>query len=163
MPRSIVARRSPIHGTGVFALKDLPAEYRVIQYRGKLISHDEADERYGGTVDNGHTFLFILNDHYVIDANRHGNTARWMNHSCEPNCEAVLIESKDGDPAHDRMVLETTRAIRAGEELTYDYCIQVGEPLTAKLKRIWACRCGSPKCSGTMLAPKSQQSAWKKL
>ena len=157
MSRSIVVRRSPIHGNGVFAAADLPAGKSLIQYRGKLLRHAVADRRYGDNVETGHTFLFILNDHYVIDGNEGGNDARWINHSCAPNCEPVLLESKDGDPAGDRLFIETTRPVRAGEELTYDYGIELDQRYTRKLKEIWACRCGSPQCIGTMLAPKSRK------
>ncbi|TJY64960.1 SET domain-containing protein [Sinimarinibacterium sp. CAU 1509] len=154
MSRNIVLRRSPIHGNGVFAARDLPKGKRLIQYRGALRSHDEVDQCYGGDADSGHTFLFTLNEHYVIDGNVNGNVARWINYSCEPNCEAVLYESDDGDPAEDRVFIEAIRDIRAGEELTYDYGIVLEERHTPRMKKIWACRCGSDKCTGTMLKSK---------
>jgi len=97
--------------------------------------------------------LFTLNDDYVIDANHGGNTARWINHSCKPNCEAVLDEN-EADPKKSKVYIEAKRAIRPGEELTYDYGITLDEPHTARLKKIWACRCGAKNCTGTMLKPK---------
>lgn len=151
--RRLIARRSPIHGNGVFAGRDLPAGLELIEYKGKRISHDQADRRYAGGSETGHTFLFTLNEHWIIDANVEGNNARWINHSCDPNCQAVLHESPD-DPKQDRVIIETLRPIRAGEELTYDYGIRLDEPHTARLKKIWACLCGSPRCTGTMLRPK---------
>lgn len=151
MHRSIVVRRSPIHGSGVFAARDIPAGDTVIEYRGTVISHDEADNLHEGSVESGHTFLFTLNDDYVIDANRNGNSARWINHSCEPNCEAVMVEDEDGDRSRDRIFIETLRPIEQGEELTYDYGITLHVRHTPRLKRLWACRCGSDLCSGTML------------
>lgn len=154
MPRNIQLRRSPIHGNGVFAARALPKGMRLIQYRGTLRPHDEIDRCYGGDADSGHTFLFTLNDDYVIDANLGGNTARWINHSCDPNCEAVLHESPSGDPSRDRVFIETIRPIKAGEELTYDYGITLDEAHTPRMKKIWACRCGAADCSGTMLKPK---------
>jgi SET domain-containing protein len=157
MSRSILVRRSPIHGNGVFAAADLPAGKSLIEYRGKLLRHAVADRRYSGNVDTGHTFLFILNDHYVIDGNEGGNDARWINHSCAPNCEPVLLESKDGNPLRDRLFIETTRPVKAGEELTYDYGIELEQRYTRKLKDIWACRCGAEACIGTMLAPKARK------
>ncbi len=157
MARRIIARRSPIHGTGVFAATDLPAETRVIEYKGTQITHAQADRRYAGSADSGHTFLFTLNDRYIIDANVGGNVARWINHSCAPNCQAVTVEHPGGDPKRDRVVIETLREIRAGEELTYDYGIVLDEPHTARMKKIWACRCGAPNCTGTMLKPKRKQ------
>lgn len=153
MPRKIALRRSPIHGNGVFAVADIPAGTRVAEYRGRRLTHAQADRLYTDTIESGHTFLFTLNDRYVIDANVDGNVARWINHSCAPNCEPLLIEA-DGAPIRDRVVIEAKRDIRVGEELTYDYGITLTVPHTAKMKKIWACRCGARKCSGTMLKPK---------
>ncbi len=157
MSRSILVRHSAIHGNGVFAARNLPAEKSLIQYRGRLLTHAQADERYDGSLDSGHTFLFTLNDDYVIDANFEGNTARWINHSCDPNCQAVTIESTDADPAGDRVMIETLRPIQAGEELTYDYGITLEVRHTQRMKRIWACRCGAHNCSGTVLKPKRKR------
>lgn len=159
MFRSYVVRRSPIHGNGVFAARDLPAGHTVIQYRGKLLTHDEADALYEGGVESGHTFLFTLSDEHIIDANQQGNAARWINHSCEPNCEAVIVEDKKGNHARDRIYIETVRAIRAGEELTYDYGIRLECRQTPRLKRLWACRCGMERCTGTMLKSRSGSKA----
>ena len=147
-------RNSPIHGKGVFAAADLPAGEFLIEYQGRRIRHDVADRRYGDDGETGHTFLFTLNDQYVIDANVGGNTARWINHGCDPNCEAVIEEDESGDPRRDRVLIQTLRPIRAGEELVYDYGITLDERHTPRLKRIWACRCGARKCTGTMLRPK---------
>jgi SET domain-containing protein len=153
MSRRIVARRSPIHGNGVFAAADLPADATLIEYRGRLLTHKQADRLYPGA-DTGHTFLFILNDSYVIDANVEGNVARWINHSCAPNCRAVLEEDAEGNKRRDRVLIETLRPIGAGEELTYDYSITLEERHTPRLKKIWECRCGAAQCTGTMLKPK---------
>ena len=154
MTRKIALRRSPIHGNGVFAVADIPAGTRLAEYKGKRLTHAQADKRYADTVESGHTFLFTLNDKYVIDANQDGNIARWINHSCAPNCEPQLIEDPAGRPERDRVVIEAKRAIRNGEELTYDYGITLTVPHTAKMKKIWACRCGKRNCTGTMLKPK---------
>jgi SET domain-containing protein len=157
MSRNILVRRSPIHGNGVFAATDLPAGKSLIEYRGKLLTHAVADDRYSDNVETGHTFLFILNDHYVIDANVDGNSARWINHSCAPNCEPVLQEAEDGNPKKDRLFIETKRPVKAGEELTYDYGIELDQRYTRRLRELWACRCGSANCTGTMLAPKAKK------
>ncbi|MCO5106855.1 MAG: SET domain-containing protein-lysine N-methyltransferase [Burkholderiaceae bacterium] len=154
MPARIVTRRSAIHGNGMFAAADIPAGTRLIQYKGKLLTHAESDALYGDGADTGHTFLFSLNDDYVIDANQQGNSARWINHGCAPNCEAVVDEDAGGDPRRDRVFIESIRDIRKGEELTYNYGIVLGVPHTRAMKRIWACRCGAPQCTGTMLQPK---------
>jgi SET domain-containing protein len=153
MPKRIAARRSPIHGNGVFALIDIPARTELIEYRGKRLTHAQADRLYANTSDSGHTFLFTLNDKYVIDAKSEGNIARWINHSCKPNCRALLEENAGGDPRKDRVLIETLHPLRAGEELTYDYGIVLEERLTPRLKAIWACRCGAPRCTGTLLKP----------
>ena len=159
MARPFKQRRSPIHGNGVFATADIPAETELVEYKGRLLTHAQADRLYDGTTDTGHTFLFTLNDRYVIDANVDGNVARWINHSCNPNCRAVIEENQEGRRSKDRVLIETLRTIRAGEELTYDYGISLGERLTPRLKRIWQCRCGDPDCTGTMLKPKRKRPA----
>ncbi len=157
MPTRIVTRRSPIHGNGVFAAADIPSGTRLIQYKGQLLTHAQSDRLYPGSADTGHTFLFSLNDDYVIDANRDGNSARWINHSCAPNCEAVVDEHAGGDARRDRVFIESIRDLRKGEELTYNYGIVLEQPHTPALKRIWACRCGAPQCTGTMLQPRRKR------
>ena len=154
MPRKIVARKSPIHGNGVFAVAPIRKGERVIEYKGRRRTHDEVDNDTGGDVDSGHTFLFTLNDDWVIDASYEGNDARWITHSCDPNCEAVIDEDEGGDTRKDRVFIEAIRDIRPGEELSYNYGITLAERHTPRLKKIWACLCGSPKCTGTMLQPK---------
>ena len=154
MPKKIVTRKSAIHGNGMFAVAQIKKGERLIEYKGRRRTHEDVDAGDSGDADSGHTFLFTLNDHYLIDANVRGNVARWLNHSCEPNCQAFLIESSNGDPRKDRVVIEALRDIAPGEELTYDYGITLAERHTPRLKKIWACRCGSKDCTGTMLKPK---------
>ena len=154
MPRKIVARRSAIHGNGVFAVEPIAKGERVVEYRGRRRTHADVDAGDSGDADSGHTFLFTLNDEYVIDANFDGNVARWINHSCAPNCEAVLEEHDGDDRTRDRVFIEAIRAIKPGEELAYDYGITLAEAHTPRLKKIWECRCGSKNCTGTMLKPK---------
>ena len=154
MPKKkIEARLSTIHGNGVFATEAIKKGERIVRYKGKLRTHEEVDEEYGEDDENGHTFLFTLNDDYVIDANVDGNIARWINHSCAPNCEAVLEENAKGKPHKDKVYIEAIRDIAAGEELSYNYGIVLSEPHTPAMKKLWACRCGAPKCTGTMLQP----------
>lgn len=153
MSSKIVQRNSKIHGQGVFATAPIKAGEEVIEYKGKLRTHKEVDEEYGGK-DTGHTFLFILNDTYVIDANIGGNVARWLNHGCAPNCQAFVIEHMSGDPRKDKVVIEAIRDIETGEELTYDYDIRIGEPITAEERLLWACHCNAPNCTGTMIKAK---------
>ncbi|GAA5077708.1 SET domain-containing protein-lysine N-methyltransferase [Lysobacter panacisoli] len=162
MPRKIVARRSAIHGNGVFAVAPIAKGERVVEYKGRRRTHEDVDAGESGDIDSGHTFLFTLNDEYVIDANFEGNTARWINHSCAPNCEAVLDEDDGDDRTRDRVFIEAIRDIKPGEELSYNYGITLAEKHTAELKKIWECRCGSRKCTGTMLQPKTPAKAKKK-
>ena len=142
--RRIVVRNSSIHGRGVFALRPIAKGTRIIEYKGKLITDDQADRRYGRLHENSsHTMLFSVDDGLVIDATRGGNSARWINHSCAPNCE---IEEEG-----QRIFIEARRDIRLGDELTYDYNLQIGEKHTKAAKREHACFCGSRRCRGTML------------
>lgn len=151
MSRPFRVRRSPIHGNGVFATRPIPAGTELIEYTGKLITRAEADELYD-EVYSGHTFLFTLHGDWIIDANRGGNDARWINHGCEPNCLPVLYEDEQ-DPLKDQIFILALRDIQKGEELTYDYGISFDIPYTEELKQIWACHCGTPGCTGTMLKP----------
>lgn len=159
MPSKVVARRSRIHGTGVFANAPIARGERIIEYKGRRRTHDDVDAGDEGAAESGHTFLFTLNDDYVIDGNSEGGVARWINHSCSPNCEAVLIEHEGDDRRRDRVFIEAKRAMKAGDELTYDYGITLGEPHTPQMKKIWACLCGSRNCIGTMLKPKRAKKA----
>ena len=145
--RRFAVRRSSIHGRGVFALMHIPRGARLIEYTGERMPFDEADRLYGEAQDgSAHTMLFAVDDDIVIDATHRGSSARWINHSCAPNCEAV---EEDG-----RVYIESRRAIRPGEELTYDYQLTVEERHTPRLKREHACCCGARRCRGTMLGRK---------
>jgi SET domain-containing protein len=154
MPSKVVARRSQIHGTGVFATADIAKGERIIEYKGVRRTHEDVDSSDAGDAESGHTFLFTLNDEYVIDGDMNGGVARWINHGCAPNCEAVLIEHPGDDRRKDRIYIEAKKAIKAGQELTYDYGITLGEPHTPRMKKIWRCLCGAKNCTGTMLKPK---------
>ena len=145
--RRFAVRRSSIHGRGVFALAPIRKGSRLIEYLGERMSHDEADDRYGEEHSNSpHTMLFEVDDKTVIDATQRGNSARWINHSCAPNCEAI----HEGD----RIFIEAIRKIRPGEELTYDYNLILEERHTPALKRAHACYCGARRCRGTLLGSK---------
>ncbi len=136
-----------MHGKGVFALQHLPAGTRIIEYVGEVIDWEEAQRRHPHDPSQpNHTFYFHVDADTVIDAAHGGNSARWINHSCAPNCHTV--EEKG------RIFIEALRPIAAGEELSYDYGLMVEERYTKKLKAEYACWCAAPTCRGTMLAPK---------
>jgi uncharacterized protein len=150
----IVVKNSRIHGRGVYAARRLKAGERIIEYKGERISWKEADRRPASDPDDPHhTFYFSLSDgKTVIDANVGGNAARWINHSCAPNCETE--ETDDG-----RVFVQAVRDIRTGEELNYDYSLMIDERITPTLKRNYACRCGAKDCRGTMLALRKRSNA----
>ncbi len=148
--RRIQVRRSGVHGKGVFALQDLAEGEVLIEYVGELISWDEAQRRHPhDPSDPNHTFYFHIDDGRVIDALHGGNVSRWINHSCDPNCES---DEQDG-----RVFIKALRNIRAGEELNYDYGLIIDEPYTRKLKAEYPCWCDAASCRGTLLAPKRRQ------
>lgn len=152
MLRRFTRRQSPIHGHGVFALCALPAAMRLLEYRGRRVPVSEVAERFGTTAASGHTFLFTLNAEYFIDGADGGNLARWLNHSCAPNCEAMVFVNINGIEARDRVFITTLRPIAAGEELTFDYAIEISGTDDAHTLQAWACRCGADNCRGSMLA-----------
>jgi SET domain-containing protein len=143
-PRTQV-RESGIHGKGVYAVRPLQAGDTVLEYKGEIITWQEALDRHPHDPEQpNHTFYFHLDDGHVIDGKYKGNSAKWINHSCDPNLEA----EQDGD----RVFLKALRDITPGEELFFDYGLVIDARMTAKLKKEYACWCGSPKCRGTMLA-----------
>jgi hypothetical protein len=137
-----------VHGKGVFARRPIAAGTRVMEYRGEIITWEEALRRHPhDPTQPNHTFYFHIDDERVIDGRVHGNAARWINHACTPNCESD--QDDDG-----RVWIEALRDIAPGEELFYDYGLVIDLRYTAKLKKEFECRCGTPDCRGTMLAPK---------
>ena len=152
-PRRIQVRKSGVHGKGVFALKPIARGERIIEYKGEIISWPEAQKRHPHDPQQpNHTFYFSLDDGtHVIDGGRGGNASRWINHSCEPNCAADEVDS---GPGQGRVFIKAKRKLKAGEELFYDYGLIIDERHTAKLKKEYACHCGSKRCRGTMLAVK---------
>ena len=142
-------RRSDIHGNGVFARRKIDAGERIVEYEGERITADESAiraEESGGPVN--HTFFFSLADGNVIDGGSGGNDSRYINHACEPNCEAY---EEDG-----RVFVYSLQEIEKGEELNYNYALIYEERHTAAVKKLFECRCGAPSCTGTMLAPKKR-------
>jgi uncharacterized protein len=145
--RPFEPRESAIQGRGVFATRKIEEGTRLIEYKGELVSDEEADIRYPFYDDERHhTFLFRLESGDAIDAGPSRSVAKYINHSCDPNCEAV---EEDG-----RIFIDAIRDIRRGEELVYDYNYVLDERHTAANKRLYPCNCGARKCRGTILASK---------
>jgi SET domain-containing protein len=142
-------RRSSIHGLGAFARKDIPKGTRIIEYVGEKITNAEADRRYDDdAMKDHHTFLFILNKRECLDATYEGNESRFINHSCDPNCEAIIPRG--------RIWIEAIKPIPAGTELLYDYAYDDDPEYTEKDLLFYACLCGSPKCRGTIVDTKKK-------
>jgi hypothetical protein len=147
--RRIQVRRSGVHGKGVFALQDIAEGETLIEYVGEVISWEQAQDRHPHDPnDPNHTFYFHVNEDKVIDALHGGNSSRWINHSCDPNCEA--------DEENERIFIKALRNIHAGEELNYDYGLIIDEPYTKKLLAEYPCWCGAKNCRGTLLSPKDR-------
>lgn len=137
-------RRSPIHGLGGFARRQIPRGTRVIEYAGEKISNAEADRRYDDeSMKRHHTFLFILNSRTCVDAAFEGNEARFLNHSCAPNCEAVIERG--------HIWIEALADIPADTELVYDYQYEDDPEYTEQDLTFYACHCGAPNCRGTIV------------
>ena len=145
--RRTQVRRSDVHGKGMYAVAPLASGEVVIEYTGEVITWREALRRHPHYPnDPDHTFYFHIDDKHVIDAKFGGNSARWINHACTPNCEAEEIDG--------RIFIKALRDIAPGEELFYDYGLIIDQRYTKKLKKQFECRCGTADCRGTMLAPK---------
>jgi len=130
----LVFQQSAIHGTGGFARRDIPAGTRIIEYVGQKISKAESLSR----CEESNQYIFSLNDHQDIDGNVEWNPARYINHSCTPNCDAELDE--------DRVWIVANRDIRAGEEVTFNYGFDLED------YKEYPCRCGATSCLGYMVA-----------
>ncbi len=140
-------RKSPLQGRGAFATRRIPAGTRLIEYTGQRLTQSQADLRYpDDDIGRHHTFLFSIDDDVVIDAAVRGNKARFINHSCDPNCDAMVDDS--------RLWIETIRDVKRGEELAYDYAYELEERHGPAVKRRYPCHCGSANCRGTILGKK---------
>jgi SET domain-containing protein len=149
-------RASPIAGLGVFATRRIRRGTRIIEYVGEHISEAEASRRYDDdAMEHHHTFLFAIDDDTCIDGGVNGNEARFFNHACTPNCEAVI---EDG-----RIFIEAITDVEPGTELVYDYALMREDPWQDRWAELYACRCGAPNCRGLILkspkppAPKAKK------
>lgn len=139
-------RRSRIQGRGAFATRPIKKGERIIEYTGERISWAEADRRYDDeSMSRHHTFLFTVTNRTCVDAAVGGNDARFINHSCDPNCEAVIVNG--------RIYIDAIRNIRTGDELSYDYAYERDADTTEEEEQLYVCRCGAAKCRGTILTP----------
>ena len=147
-------RRSKIHGRGVVATKDIPAGTRIIEYVGERITKAESDRRDNARAErakagkDGCVYIFEINQRHDLDGDVTWNTARLINHSCEPNCESEKVRG--------RIWISARRDIAKGEELTYDYGFDVENWQDHR------CLCGSKKCVGYIVA-KGQRWRLRKL
>ena len=109
---------SNIHGKGVYAVRPIKEGDKVLEYKGEIITWKKAQRIHPHDPSQpNHTFYFHLDDRHVIDGKISGNSARWINHSCEPNLEA----NQDGY----RVFFTALRTIKVGEELSYDYGLMI--------------------------------------
>jgi SET domain-containing protein len=130
----IVLKASPIHGLGGFATEEIAPGTRIIEYVGEKIGKAESLRR----CEQNNEYIFMLDREYDLDGNVEWNPARFLNHSCAPNCDAELI---DGG-----IWIIAKRGISAGEELTFNYGFDLGD------YKDYPCRCGSPSCVGFIVA-----------
>jgi SET domain-containing protein len=143
-----VVRSSSIHGRGVFAARYIRKGTRILEYKGERISNREADRRYDDArMKRHHTFLFILDKKTVIDGaiSAGGGDASYINHSCDPNCEAIITGK--------RIFIHALRGIYPGEELAYDYQYERTGENDDELEKFYICKCGSANCRGTIMKP----------
>ena len=148
-PSLIEVHESTIHGKGIYASMDIPKDTCIIEYKGEQISWKKALDRHPHDLTQpNHTFYFSLSSGKVIDGNIQGNESKWVNHSCEPNCEAREI--KDGTKKK-HVFLFALRKIKKHEELFYDYRLEIEGRLTKTIKKEYQCYCGMKKCRKTML------------
>ena len=140
-------KKSKIHANGVFATKSIKKNTKIIEYIGEKVTRSEGDKRsakrikaYLNSAKDGSVYIFELNSRYDIDGSPLYNKARYINHSCSPNCEVEITK--------DRIWIVAIRAIKKGEELSYDY----GYEFDKSDFRDHVCKCGSKKCIGFIIS-----------
>jgi len=144
-------RDSAIHGRGVYATSFIPKETRIIEYVGELVDKDESEKRAlaqqarAEKTGDAAVYIFTLSKNYDIDGNVPWNTARLINHSCAPNCEAWIIGRK--------IFIYSLCDINPGDELTFDYGFDVD------CYEDHPCRCGKEGCVGHIVS----RSQWDEL
>jgi hypothetical protein len=143
-------RRSRIQGRGGFATRRIKRGERIGEYTGERISGGEGDRRYDDdAMARHHTFLFAVSARTVIDAAVGGNDTRFINHSCDPNCDAVIERG--------RVFIDACKPIAEGEELFYDYSYEREKDAGPDAESQYPCWCGTKKCRGTILIPEKKK------
>ncbi len=151
----VEVRNSEIHGRGVYAACDILEEQQVIEYVGEPIDKEESERRAweqmarAEETGDAAVYIFTLNEEWDLDGSVEWNTARLINHSCDPNCIAYTEE----DPDEDRIVIYALRDIVKGEELSFDYGFDL------ECYEDHPCRCGSKNCIGYIVS----QEQWPEL
>jgi uncharacterized protein len=138
----IFSAHSPVHGTGVFAKCLIPKGTRIIEYAGRRMPLADYNAAYGAdTVIYG----FTTDGETVIDGSVDGNDARFINHSCSPNCEAISFE-------RERIYIYAIDDIAQGAELSFDYHLGQAQAGATSSAEQWVCRCRAAACRGSLLA-----------
>ena len=140
-------KKSKIHGTGIIATCDIKKGTKIIQYTGKKISRKEGDrrsaeriEKYLNKKNEGSVYIFELNSKYDVDGSSFNNKARYINHSCYPNCEVDIVD--------EQIWIFSIKSIKRGEELSYDY----GYEFDKDDYKDHICKCGSKNCIGYIIS-----------
>ena len=141
---NLVRKRSRVHGFGVFTAEPISKNTRVIDYAGELVRNSRSEAREDRYLADGCIWVFRVNRTWSRDAAVGGNIARFINHSCTPNCWFEVVDKT--------IWIRAARQIRRGEELTYDYGLVYEGRLSNRARKAFACRCGARRCRGTMLA-----------
>jgi len=140
-----VVKTSQVHGKGVFAKNTIPKGTRIFEYAGERVQK----VNLAADLANGLTslvYVMNLNETYAVDGERGGNDSRFINHSCDPNCEVLYFS---GTP-----YIYAIQAIPEGDELNFDYKYgsEADMEFTFEQKREWfPCNCGATNCRGTLL------------
>lgn len=127
---------------GAFAARDIPEGTQIVEYKGKKVSKELSEKKAQQHKEKGELWIFTLNDQEDVDASRGGNEARFINHGCDPNCEAVNYDDEE-------IWIESIRDIQKGEELLYDYGFDEPDPA-------FPCLCNSPRCRGWIVSSEYQ-------
>jgi uncharacterized protein len=156
-----VRRRSTIDGFGCFAIVRIAKGRRIVEYTGRRMTAEQADAQPVRSNDRSLTYFFAVDDDTVIDGRRSRTGAQFINHSCAPNCTSVVVGK--------RVFITTLKTVNPGEELTYDYRLELDDPYRMSWWREYRCLCKAPKCRRLLLIPRKKNfpglhaRAWKRV